>query len=68
MQSDLPHTLYKRKKKNDDGKATGGKPTRVNPNDPAFAMQQEAYERKLARMRAKSEGKEPFTMDELFGT
>lgn len=64
MQSDLPHTLYIRKK--ESGAATG-KPARVRADDPAFAMQQAAYEKKLARLKAKSEGKEPFTMDELFG-
>lgn len=65
MQSDLPHTLYKQTNKG--GKA-GGPSTRVNPNDPAFEMQQRAYEQKLARMRAKEDGEEPFTMDEIFGT
>ena len=66
MQSDLPHTLYKRGGK--EGKKENGKPAaRVNPNDRAFAMQQEAYEKKLARLRAKEEGSEPFTMDEIFG-
>lgn len=65
MQSDLPHTLYKRNKKG-GSKATDTS-ARVNAQDPAFALQQEAYEKKLAKLRAKSEGEEPFTMEELFG-
>lgn len=64
MQADLPHTLYKPLKKR------GGKKDpdnyKVNPNDPAFAMQQAAYEKALARRKAKMEGKEPYTLQELF--
>lgn len=66
MQSDLPHTLYKQNKK-DGGKASGKPKARVRADDPAFAKQREAYEKKLAKMRAKTEGEQPFTMDELFG-
>ena len=65
MQSDLPHTLYKHKK--DSGKAHAGQKPKVSANDPAFAKQREAYEKKMAKLRAKQEGKEPFTMEELFG-
>ena len=39
---------------------------RVNPNDPAFAKQQAVYEKALARKKAQMEGKEPYTMQELF--
>ena len=63
MQSDLPHTLYKRSKT--EGKK--GKDAPVRANDPAFALQQAAYEKKLARLRAQAEGKAPFTMNEIFG-
>lgn len=66
MQSDLPHTLCKNNKK-DGGNASGKAQGRVRADDPAFAMQREAYEKKLAKMRAKTEGEQPFTMDELFG-
>lgn len=63
MQCDLPHTLYKRSKS--EGKK--GKDAPVRANDPAFALQQAAYEKKLARLRAKAEGKEPLTMNDIFG-
>lgn len=65
MQSDLPHTLYNYKK--DGGKAPAGRTAKVSATDPAFAKQREAYEKKMAKLRAKQEGKEPFTMEELFG-
>lgn len=68
MQSDLPHTLYKPMKKR-GGKKVKEKGTdnyRVNPNDPAFAKQQAVYEKALARKKAQMEGKEPYTMQELF--
>ena len=64
MQSDLPHTLYKPMKKSGGKKETDN--YRVNPNDPAFAKQQAAYEKALARKKAQMEGKEPYTMQELF--
>lgn len=64
MQSDLPHTLYK-KRKDKAGQATGPK-AKVNANDPAFAMQQKAFERKMARMKAQAEGQAPMTMEEIF--
>jgi len=62
MQSDLPHTLYKR-----SGKA-GAKPGKapVRKGDPAFEMQRKAYEKKLARLKAQSEGEAPYTMEEIF--
>ena len=63
MQADLPHTLYKRSKT--EGKK--GKDAPVRANDPAFALQQAAYEKKLARLRAKAEGSEPLTMNDIFG-
>lgn len=66
MQSDLPHTLYKRSKA-EGKKGKKGKDAPVRANDPAFALQQAAYEKKLARLRAKAEGKEPLTMNDIFG-
>lgn len=63
MQTDLPHVLYKSLK---DRKKGEKKNYRVNPDDPAFARQQAAYEKALARQRAKMEGKEPYTVEELF--
>ena len=66
MQSDLPHTLYKRSKA-EGKKGKKGKDALVRANDPAFALQQAAYEKKLARLRAKAEGKEPLTMNDIFG-
>ncbi len=64
MQSDLPHTLYKKKK---DSGRDGGKRKMppVRANDPAFALQQQAYEEKLARMKAKQEGRVPYTMNDI---
>jgi len=64
MQADLPHTLYKPLNKRKGGSAS--KNYRVNPNDPAFARQQEAYERALARKKAKEEGKIPYKIEELY--
>lgn len=66
MQTDLPHTLFDHSKKKKGGK--GGKRELPKPKkgDAAFKLQQEAYERKLAKIQAKAEGKEPFTTDELF--
>lgn len=62
MQADLPHTLYKPIEKGKDGK----KKYKVNPRDPAFAMQQAAYEKAMARRKAKAEGKIPYKTEELF--
>ena len=62
MQSDLPHTLYKRgkaEKKANDAPVRG--------DDPAFTLQQAAYEKKLARIRAQAEGEAPLTMNDIFG-
>lgn len=64
--ADLPHTLYKRSDKKTQGEKRS-KNIPVRSDDPAFALQQEAYERKLARIKAKQEGTEPLTMDEIFG-
>ena len=63
MLADLPHTLYKPMGKKGKKQAEN---YRVNPNDPAFAMQQAAYERAIARKKAKMAGKEPYTIQELF--
>lgn len=67
MQSDLPHTLYNRKKKDKSDEKPKGKDATVRADDPAFAMQQEAYERKLARIRAQQQGQAPLTMEDIFG-
>lgn len=67
MQSDLPHTLYKRNKKDAEKKADTGVSAKVRPDDPAFEMQKAAYERKLARLQAQAKGDAPFTMNEIFG-
>lgn len=64
MQSDLPHTLLNHKK--DTGKGAPGTAPRVRADDPAFELQQKAVEKALARRRAKAEGREPYTVDELF--
>ncbi len=64
MQTDLPHVLYKSLK--DRKKNREQKEYRVNPDDPAFARQQAAYEKALARHRAKIEGNGPYTVEELF--
>ncbi|MBQ6958128.1 MAG: hypothetical protein IJP77_06185 [Bacteroidales bacterium] len=64
MRSDLPHTLYKPLDRR--GKRSDPKNYRVNPSDPAFTRQQEAYERALARQKAKMEGKIPYRMEELY--
>lgn len=61
MQSDLPHTLYMDK----DAKKRG-KDAPVSASDPAFARQKAAYEKALARRKAQADGKEPYTVDELF--
>lgn len=66
MQADLPHTIFK-DRVDAKGEKPQGRSAKVNPNDPAFALQQEAYERKLARIRAQQEGREPLTMDDIFG-
>lgn len=62
---DLPHTLYNFKGRDKDGKRTIQ--VRVNPQDPAFEKQREAYEKALALRKAKMEGKVPYTMREVFG-
>ena len=62
MQSDLPHTLYKHDK---DGKKRD-RPARVNKNDKAFKLQEEAIRRAEAKREAKRNGEAPYTMDELF--
>ena len=59
MQSDLPHTLYDRKKKKKAGQKT------FNPNDRAFELQRLADERAAARRKARQE-KEGYTLDEVF--
>ena len=64
MRSDLPHTLFnKKKKKGKKGKSNEN--YKYNPDDKAVKMQQEAIRRKRERMVA--EGKEvQYTVDELF--
>ena len=63
MQSDLPHTLMNM---DNTGKGAPGTAPRVRADDPAFELQQKAVEKALARRRAKAEGREPYTVDELF--
>lgn len=65
MRSDLPHTLYNPIDRRGDA-GRNPKNYRVNPSDPAFSRQQEAYERALARRQAKMEGKIPYRMEELY--
>ena len=65
MQADIPHTLYRPIESRGNGKS-GKRRYRVNPDDPAFAKAQEAYERALARRQAKIDGKIPYRMDELY--
>lgn len=57
MQSDLPHTLYGQKAKGGEGG--------FNPNDKAFALQEEADRRAEARRKAR-QAKEGFTVEEVF--
>lgn len=57
MQSDLPHTLYKR--------AGHGKGKAFNLNDKAFELQRLADEKAAARRKARQE-KEGYTVDEVF--
>ena len=63
MQSDLPHTLYNYDKR--DGKK-GRKPKRVNKDDRAFKLQEEAIRKAAARREAKRNGEAPYSMNELF--
>ena len=63
MQADLPHTLLDYKQRRSSEKKIQ---VRVNPHDPAFAAQQAAYERALAKHKAKIEGRIPYTMQEVF--
>lgn len=61
MQSDLPHTLYKRGKH----KRKGNENYSYNPDDPAIKKQLEANRKKKERLE--SEGKDvEYTMEELF--
>lgn len=62
MQADLPHTLYLPRDKK--GKAKNN--YRVNPNDKAMALQEEANRKAEERRIAKAEGKIPYTTQELF--
>ena len=66
MQMDLPHTLFNFKKEKIGGSKKAKVQVRVNPNDPAFALAQAAYEKALAKRKAQMEGKEPYRMEELF--
>ena len=58
MQSDLPHTLYKKMAKDGDKS--------YNPQDKAFELQRQADERAAERRRKRQEEK-GYTVDELFG-
>lgn len=58
MQSDLPHTLYKKMAKDGDKS--------YNPQDKAFELQRQADERAAERRRKRQE-EEGYTVDELFG-
>ena len=60
MQADLPHTLYLQTDKK------GNVIQKVNQNDKAFAMQEEANRRAAERRAAKARGEAPYTMDEIF--
>lgn len=60
MQADLPHTLYKRKKKK--GGKNSADDYEYNPNDPAIAKTEELIRKKKEKM-AKESG---FTTEELF--
>ena len=62
MQADLPHTLYLPR----DKKGKIKKSYRVNPNDKALALQEEANRKAAERRKAKAEGKIPYTTQELF--
>lgn len=63
MQSDLPHTLYKR----DNAKKKSGpaEDFKYNPEDPAIKKQQEALRKKKERLEAEGKTVE-YTIDELF--
>ncbi len=63
MQSDLPHTLYLRRK--GKKKHGGGKDYNYNPEDPAIKKQMEAIRKKKERMEAEGQ-KVEYTMDEIF--
>lgn len=63
MQSDLPHTLYKRDKRRGRGKSD--MQYNYNPNDPAIKKQMEAIRKRKERMEADGK-KVEYTMDELF--
>ena len=65
MESDLPHTLFKKTKV---AGGNGAVAPKVRADDPAFELQQKAVEKALARRRAKAEGREPYTIDELLST
>ena len=62
MQSDLPHTLYLKDKREKKG---GGKEFKYNPEDPAIKKQAEAIRKKKEKMEKGGENVE-YTMDELF--
>ena len=71
MQADLPHTLYKTRA-NEDKKGSrnpAGKPNtafKFDSSDPAIAMQKAANMKRAARRKAKENGEEPYTTNELF--
>lgn len=57
MQSDLPHTLYKNRKDNND-------PAKVDLSDPAFELTRKANERIKARREA--DPNRVTTIEEIF--
>ena len=61
MQADLPHTLYNRKKKGAKGKVS--KEFKVDKNDKAFTLQEQAN-KKAAMRRAQESG--IYTTEQLF--
>lgn len=63
MQSDLPHTLYLKEGFNPDKKGTA---ERVNPDDKAFSLQEEALRKAAERRAARARGDGSYKTDELF--
>ena len=65
MQSDLPHTLFKRNKDKNKKKSEGMDDFKYNPEDPAIKKQMEAIRKSKERKEAEGEEVE-YTMDEIF--
>lgn len=62
MQSDLPHTLYLRDKRDKKGKKVSAENYEYNPKDPAIAKTEESLRRRKERMAQES----GMTTEELF--